>query len=62
MKVKVIKDFVDKHTKDLHKVNDILTVSKERFEEINSTSHGAFVEAISDTDVKQPDGKKICKE
>lgn len=34
MKVKVLKDFNDKYTGKRHKKDDILTVSKERFEEI----------------------------
>lgn len=44
MKVKVIKGFRDKHTNKLHKVNDILTVSKERYDEI--LTKGKFVEEI----------------
>ena len=34
MKVKVLKDFNDKYTGKRHKKDDILTVSKARFEEI----------------------------
>ncbi len=56
MKVKVVKQFIDKHTKNLHKVNKTLTISKERFEEINSTAHGVFVEEIKET--KKPTTKK----
>lgn len=48
MKVKVVKKFKDKHTKDLHEVNEILTISKERFEEINSTALGVFVKEIKE--------------
>lgn len=46
MKVKVIKQYIDKNTRDLHKINDELTITKERYEEINSTAHGIFVEEI----------------
>ena len=34
MKVKVLKDFRDKYTGERHNKDDILTVSKARFEEI----------------------------
>lgn len=56
MKVKVVKQFIDKNTKNLHKVNKILTLSKERYEEINYTAHGIFVEEIKEE--KKPTNKK----
>ena len=34
MKVKVIKEFRDKHTGELYKVGATLTISKERYDEI----------------------------
>lgn len=34
MKVKVMKEFVDKHTKKLHKVDEVMEVTKERLAEI----------------------------
>lgn len=34
MKVKVLKKFIDKHSGEIHEEGKILTVSKERFEEI----------------------------
>ena len=34
MKAKVLKKFRDKNTGKIHKVGEIITVSKERFEEI----------------------------
>lgn len=46
MKVEVIKTFRDKHTKDLHEKGKILKISNERYEEINSTSHGFLVKAL----------------
>ena len=36
MKVKVIRKFRDIHTNDIHEVGDVLEVTEERFEEINS--------------------------
>ena len=38
MKSKVVKTFMDKYKKTIHKTGEIIEVSKERFEEINSTS------------------------
>ncbi len=46
MTVKVIKQFKDKYTKTLHKAGDIIEISNERYEEINSTSHGVLVKAV----------------
>ncbi|MDF2820191.1 MAG: hypothetical protein K0R15_632 [Clostridiales bacterium] len=63
MKVKVIKTYKDKHTNDLHKINEILTITDKRFEEINSTSFGVFVEEIKDEKpiVKKVASKKATK-
>lgn len=48
MKVKVIKQFIDKNTRNLHKINETLNITKERCEEMNSTAHGIFVEEIKE--------------
>ena len=47
MKVKVLKKFIDKHTFEIHKEGDLLTISKERFEEIVSVSEN-LVEVVAD--------------
>ncbi len=60
MKVKVIRQYVDKYTRNLHKVGEVLTMSKERYEEINSTSRGIFVEEIVE-EIKQPKKTKSTK-
>jgi hypothetical protein len=44
MKVKVVKEFVDKHTKKLHKVNETFDCNAKRYEEILKT--GAFVAPV----------------
>lgn len=46
MKVKVIKIYKDKYDRTLHNPGDELIMSKERFEEINSTARGIFVEEV----------------
>ena len=52
MKVKVIKPFVDKKEGVTRKLGDTFTVSKERFEEINSTKFGVLVKAVAEEAAK----------
>lgn len=47
MKARVLNNFEDKYMKIIHKKNEIIDVSEERFEEINSTSFGILVEEIA---------------
>lgn len=47
MKVKVLKSFIDKHTRKVHKTNAILNITEERFEEIVSVDKG-LVEVVAD--------------
>lgn len=62
MKVRVVKKFRDKNTKNLHNLNDEIKISKERYEEINSTFPGIiFVEEIVDTEEKPKKKKKSTK-
>ena len=58
MKVKVIERFRDKNTKKIHQVDDILTVSRERFDEILTV--GNFVEEIKE-EPKEAAPKKTTK-
>ena len=46
MKVKVLKKFKDKHTKAIHKANDVIDISQERFDEILKTD--LFVEKVEE--------------
>ena len=46
MKVKVLRRFKDKYTKQVYDKGRIIEVTNERYEEINSTAHGILVEAI----------------
>ena len=63
MKVLVVRQFQDRHTKDLHNVNEELTISQERFGEINSTVLGVFVEEVKQEpkEEKKPTSKKPSK-
>lgn len=58
MRVKVIKDFIDKETKTLHKANTEIDVTKRRIEEINSTAYGVFVEETEETKLIKKTAKK----
>jgi len=49
MKVKVLKSFSDAKKKCLYEVNQIIEVTKKRYEEMNSTSSGLLVEEIQDS-------------
>lgn len=46
MKVKVIERFRDKYTGKMHEVDDVMTVSKDRYEEI--LTKGALVEKVAE--------------
>lgn len=46
MRVKVLKRYKDKHNDLLHEIGQEIEITKERFEEINSTSLGVFVQEI----------------
>lgn len=46
MKATVLKVYRDKITKKVHKVGQELEITKERYEEINSTAFGVFLEEI----------------
>ena len=59
MKVKVIKKFVDKHTKKVHKVGEVLTISKERFEEILTV--GKLVEEVKEVKAAKPAKEKTAE-
>ena len=47
MKVKVLKKFIDKHTGEVHKKDEILAIDKKRYEEIISVDEG-LVEVVAE--------------
>lgn len=57
MKVKVLKDFIDKDSKKNQKVGEVIEISQDRFKEINGSSHGIMVEPViednQDKEVKE---------
>lgn len=50
MEVKVLKKFRDRHSGEIHRAGDILTINKKRFEEILAV--GLLVEEVKAEDVK----------
>ena len=61
MKVKVLKSFIDKHTREVHKTNAILNITEERFEEIVSVDKG-LVEVVAEAPAeKKKAAKKAAK-
>ena len=52
MKAKVLKPFIDKKEGVTRKLGDTFTVSKERYEEINSTKFGILVKAVAEEAAK----------
>lgn len=48
MKVRVLKRFKDKYTKEIYKVGQIIDITHERYEEMNSTAYGVLVKAIEE--------------
>lgn len=56
MKAKVLKQFRDKHTGELHKEGATITISRERFEEILTV--GPLVECIKTGKANKPKEKE----
>jgi hypothetical protein len=56
MRVRVLKPFKDKYKGVRYKAGVILTVTKERFTEMNSTSKGTLVEEVPEKGRKKKGG------
>ena len=61
MKVKVVRGFRDKYTKKLYKKDQIIEVTNERYEEINSTAHGILVEKLDEINVRSMTKKELVE-
>lgn len=61
MKVKVIKKFIDKYTKEVYEIGQIIEVTNERYEEINSTAHGILVEKLDEIDLGSMTKKELVE-
>ena len=59
MKVKVKKEFVDKHTWKLHPVGEVFECTEERLQEIQSVDD--FVSKVEEKPVKTRSRKKVSE-
>ena len=66
MKVKVLKKFIDKHTKELHEVGATLNIDEKRYKEIISVDAGlvevGVAENATPTEKKKTTKKATKKE
>lgn len=53
MKAKVLKTYIDRETRIKYNRGEVVEVTEERFEEINSTSHGTILGAESDSNSQE---------
>ena len=61
MKVKVVKKFIDKYTKEVYETGQIIDITHERYEEINSTAHGILVEKLDEIDLGSMTKKELVE-
>jgi len=61
LNVKVLRKFRDKYTKEVYEKGDIIEVTNERYEEINSTAHGVLVEKIQEVDFESMTKKELVE-
>ena len=61
MKVKVLRRFKDKYTKQVYDKGKIIEVTNERYEEINSTAHGILVEKLDEIDLGSMTKKELVE-
>lgn len=63
MKVKVLNTFVDKYDRSkVYKKDTVIQVSKERFEEINSTEYGELGEEVEDETVDADEEVEVIQD
>ena len=61
MKVKVVKKFIDKYTKEVYETGQIIDITHERYEEINSTAHGILVEKLDEINLGSMTKKELVE-
>ncbi len=61
LKVKVIKKFIDKYTKEVYEIGQIIDVANERYEEINSTAHGILVKKVEEINFESMTKKELVE-
>ena len=61
MKVKVLRKFRDKYTKQVYDKGQIIEVTNVRYKEINSTAYGILVEKLNEIDVGNMTKKELVE-
>lgn len=61
MKVKVLRKFRDKYTKEIYETGQIIDITHERYEEINSTAHGILVEKVEEINFESMTKKELAE-
>jgi len=61
MKTKVLRKFRDKYTKEIYETGQIIDITHERYEEINSTAHGILVEKLDEIDLGSMTKKELVE-
>ena len=61
MRVKVLKRFKDKYTKKIYEIGEIIEVTNERYEEINSTAHGILVKKVEEINFESMTKKELVE-
>lgn len=58
MRVRVTRPFRDKHTRETYEKDQVITLTKKRFEEINGTPNGVLVDPIEEPKKPKKSSKK----
>ncbi len=61
MKVKVLRKFRDKYTKEIYETGQIIDITHERYEEINSTAHGILVKKVEEINFESMSKKELVE-
>ncbi len=61
MKVKVLRKFRDKYTKEIYETGQIIDITHERYEEINSTAHGILVKKVEEINFESMTKKELVE-
>ena len=61
MRVRVVKKFIDKYTKEVYETGQIIDITHERYEEINSTAHGVLVEKLDEINLESMTKKELVE-
>lgn len=61
VKAKVLQAFTDKETRKVHTKDDIINVTRKRYEEINNTIHGKLIAEIKEEETDEQSNRHNVK-